>query len=434
MNPFIAVAASVFPEILKAVLGDDKGKKAGEVSDAIVKAVKELAATDDAEEARQKIQADPQIADELRVKLAEIAAADEKARREAELESRRIENEELEKERQSKLETIRLEIGRLEKVREQEFRELSTRLGDVNKARAALSQLASMGSPMAWGAPIVSVIVTAGFFVTLYLIITDGLSPNLKDGQTLQIVNIVIGALTAGFATVVSFWLGSSQGSRNKDVASFELQDRQVQENAEIRREYRAQLEAMERRQPAGAHPVTRSRPVLVEDTNFPKCVEIILNKEGGFVNDADDPGGATNMGITISTLQSWRKETVTVADVENLTEEEAKEIYLNNYWNAMRCGDLPVGVDLVVFDFGVNAGVGRSIKKLQDVVGAKADGIIGPVTLGAVEKHDPAKIIRQFSDRRMTFYRSLPHFDTFGKGWENRTRDIEVRAMNMVS
>ena len=72
-------------------------------------------------------------------------------------------------------------------------------------------------------APILSLVVALGFFGALAFIISGRFDPT-SDTAKLQIVNIVIGALTAGFATVLNFWLGSSQGSKNKDLANFSLQ------------------------------------------------------------------------------------------------------------------------------------------------------------------------------------------------------------------
>jgi lysozyme family protein len=85
------------------------------------------------------------------------------------------------------------------------------------------------------------------------------------------------------------------------------------------------------------------------------------------FENDPQDPGGATKFGVTLNELRSYRNDnTLTAHDVANLTLEDVKPIYFNDFWKKMRCDELPVGVDLIVFDYGVNAGCVRSIKFLQ--------------------------------------------------------------------
>lgn len=167
--------------------------------------------------------------------------------------------------------------------------------------------------------------------------------------------------------------------------------------------------------------------------TRFKRAVPVILKHEGGFVNDFADPGGATNMGITHGTLAAWRGRPVTVHDVKTMTELEAREIYMAHYWNAVRADELPPGVDLVVFDFAVNAGVSTSAKVLQRLVYVKADGAVGPITLDAAWKIDPISLINGFSEDRMRHYRSLKTFPRFGVGWTRRTSDVRRIALEMA-
>jgi lysozyme family protein len=161
----------------------------------------------------------------------------------------------------------------------------------------------------------------------------------------------------------------------------------------------------------------------------------IVFTEEGGYTNDPNDRGGPTNFGITIGDLKQWREKDVTAEDVKNMTKDEAREIYRSKYWNPMQCGDLPNGVDLEVFDFGVNAGTRTAIKKLQDVLGLKDDGSIGPITISACKAVDPRTVIQGFSARRLEYYRSLgDEWTHFGAGWTNRTNAVEKAALKMVS
>ena len=73
---------------------------------------------------------------------------------------------------------------------------------------------------------------------------------------------------------------------------------------------------------------------------------------------------------------------------MKDLTVEDVAPIYRKNYWDRMKCDDLPRGLDLCVFDFGVNAGTGRSAKYLQRMIGTTVDGGIGPNTLRAVANY----------------------------------------------
>ncbi|MCR0981775.1 putative peptidoglycan-binding domain-containing protein [Roseomonas populi] len=86
-----------------------------------------------------------------------------------------------------------------------------------------------------------------------------------------------------------------------------------------------------------------------------------------------------------------------------------------------------------MVFDFGVNAGPGRSIKMLQGCVGVAADGAFGPKTLAAVVQANPARLIEVLAKARMTYYRSLSTFDTFGLGWTRRTDSTKAKALEMA-
>jgi lysozyme family protein len=99
-----------------------------------------------------------------------------------------------------------------------------------------------------------------------------------------------------------------------------------------------------------------------------------------------------------------------------------------------MQCSDLPNGIDLEVFDFGVNAGIRTSIKALQTIVGVTADGSVGPITLAATKAADPHVFIQNFSARRMDYYRGLTtEWPTYGAGWTNRTNSVEQAALKMV-
>lgn len=121
-----------------------------------------------------------------------------------------------------------------------------------------------------------------------------------------------------------------------------------------------------------------------------------IVAREGGYVNDPDDPGGATNYGVTIGTLRALGMDLtgdgrITVADVRALTPRIAGEIFQRHYFYGPRIDRLPEALHATVFDMYVNAG-SNAVKILQRLVrrltGRRiaADGLIGPMTLAAVE------------------------------------------------
>ena len=104
---------------------------------------------------------------------------------------------------------------------------------------------------------------------------------------------------------------------------------------------------------------------------NYNKCLETILHHEGGYVNHPKDPGGETNLGVTKLVYEEWGGK----KDMRDLTVEDVAPIYKKNYWDRLKGDSLPDGLDLCVFDFGVNAGTGRSAKYLQKMIGTVADG-----------------------------------------------------------
>jgi lysozyme family protein len=170
-----------------------------------------------------------------------------------------------------------------------------------------------------------------------------------------------------------------------------------------------------------------------MSDANWNSCLAFILAAEGGYVDDPLDPGGATNLGITLNELSQWRHTAVTKADVQALSRDEAAAIYRANYWNATRCPDLPSGVELMVFDAAVNNGCGRSARFLKQTVGATQDGSIGPATLAAVTAAKAATLITTLAEERSAFYHSLSTFDHFGAGWLARVQKATVLAEQLA-
>jgi hypothetical protein len=220
MNPLIMIAARVLPDIVKAVVGD----KAGTVAGAVTKAVAEITGTENPEEVKQKLETDPATIAALQLKLAEIAADQEEKRQQAQLALLKEQNEQEAKRQQAQLALLKEQNEQEAKKREVQLVQLRAEIEDTKGARSTFSALALANNPMAWGAPVISLLVTVGFFGILTLLIF-GVGGDLTNNQ---IINIAVGVLAAAFATVVSFWLGSSQGSRAKDFATIQLQAQQV--------------------------------------------------------------------------------------------------------------------------------------------------------------------------------------------------------------
>ena len=86
-----------------------------------------------------------------------------------------------------------------------------------------------------------------------------------------------------------------------------------------------------------------------------------------------------------------------------------------------------------MVFDFGVNAGIGRSARLLQAAVGAVPDGKLGPATLAKVAAVPPRELVARLAEARLDYYRRLPTYGAFGRGWTARVADVKRRALAMA-
>lgn len=138
-----------------------------------------------------------------------------------------------------------------------------------------------------------------------------------------------------------------------------------------------------------------------------------IVAREGGFVNDPDDPGGATNFGVTIHTLRRLRPGQQTgVEQVRALTREDAIEIYIEHYFNRPRIAELPEPLWATVFDMYVNAGA-NAVRILQRLIvqmglAVAVDGVIGPQTIAAAHRaYDtaPAHLVDAYGIARRDYY-----------------------------
>lgn len=172
----------------------------------------------------------------------------------------------------------------------------------------------------------------------------------------------------------------------------------------------------------------------MTDQERFERSLKALLRHEGGYVNHPRDPGGATNLGITLGTAKAWRLDVdgdgdVDVNDVRLLTPATAAPVYRKGYWQACRCDALPAGVDYMIFDLAVNSGTRRAKRYLQRALGVTEDAIIGKDTLKAVGRAEPLALLRSIRAEREAFYRSLDTFSTFGRGWLRRLEEVNVIA-----
>ncbi len=169
---------------------------------------------------------------------------------------------------------------------------------------------------------------------------------------------------------------------------------------------------------------------------NFAEALQALLapGREGGYVNHPADPGGMTNLGVTKTAWEEWVGHPVTEKAMRALTPADVAAFYKRKYWDKVQGDFLPDGIDHIVFDAAVNSGPGRAAKWLQEMVGAKADGFIGPQTLTTVGQVDPKKLVADYNAHRMAFLKGLPTFPTFGKGWSIRVAAVTTEALAMTA
>lgn len=164
---------------------------------------------------------------------------------------------------------------------------------------------------------------------------------------------------------------------------------------------------------------------------NFQACLAFVLHEEGGYSDNPKDPGGITNLGVTLRTWQAWVGHSVTAHDMAALTPAAVTPLYLARYWDAVKGDALPAGLDLCLFDSSVNQGPGTAAQILQGVLSLPKDGIIGPHALAALAGGAP---IDAFCTARETAYRADKDFPTFGKGWLARVAACQKLASGMAA
>lgn len=145
----------------------------------------------------------------------------------------------------------------------------------------------------------------------------------------------------------------------------------------------------------------------------FDTLIDRLLDHEGGYVNDPRDPGGETRFGIS--------KRSYPSIDIKNLTRAVAVDIYRRDFWDRIQGDTLPQAFAFQALDAAVNHGMENAVRWLQRAACVAEDGVIGPVTLAAVGRADPADLVLLFNAERLRFYARLAAFDAFGRGWVYR-------------
>lgn len=150
----------------------------------------------------------------------------------------------------------------------------------------------------------------------------------------------------------------------------------------------------------------------------FLKAIDGVLEREGGYVKDPSDRGGETKYGIS--------KRSYPHLDIADLTKQDAVDIYCEDFWVPLCAGQIVKQIVAnVFFDFSVNTGRTRATKLMQQIICVPIDGIIGPITIGAINSADGEKTAMQYTLQRIQFYSDLASGrksqKKFLAGWINR-------------
>lgn len=167
------------------------------------------------------------------------------------------------------------------------------------------------------------------------------------------------------------------------------------------------------------------------------KVFEIVIGVEGGYQCLINDRGNWTSGKIGVGELKGTKYGICAMSyphlDIENLSLEEAKQIYKKDYWDKCKCDYLPNALSLAVFDYAVNSGIKQAIKDLQRSLGVTVDGIIGNQTIGAANTKPLKEIYQDYLFRRLNFMITHCDWQTNGKGWGKRINTINLKCEELL-
>ena len=163
------------------------------------------------------------------------------------------------------------------------------------------------------------------------------------------------------------------------------------------------------------------------------KLIPIIKRWEGGYSDNPNDRGGATNSGVTLAVYQSVYGKSKTKNDLKKMTNEQWNYIFTKLYWNKWKADEIKnQSIANILVDWVWMSGYG-TIKKIQSLFGLTADGIVGNKTLSYINSNNQEEIFNKIWNRRKSFYESLvknnPSQKVFFKGWMNRLNTFKFQG-----
>ena len=164
----------------------------------------------------------------------------------------------------------------------------------------------------------------------------------------------------------------------------------------------------------------------------FIKYAPKLLQVEGSFSNHPEDKGGITNCGITLETFRSFLGQDKTVKDLQSMSYGMWKEIIKAGYWDKVK-GDEIENQSLaeIIADWCVNSGL-AGVRKVQELLGCKPDGIVGPITLSLINAAEAELLHERIWKARQQFFINIvkrnPKQKVFMNGWMNRLNSFKFK------
>jgi len=169
---------------------------------------------------------------------------------------------------------------------------------------------------------------------------------------------------------------------------------------------------------------------------DYDRCFDETELWEGGYSNVPGDRGGATMRGLTQASYDAYRRsKRESVQAVWRVTSAEIEDIFKSEYWFPARCSDLPVGLDMVQFDEAINSGPRKATELLQQALAIDPDGWFGLETLAKIQGlslFSQRALIQEVCARRVAYWESLASERKFLRGWLDRGKDVEAKALAM--
>jgi lysozyme family protein len=158
---------------------------------------------------------------------------------------------------------------------------------------------------------------------------------------------------------------------------------------------------------------------------DFKRYAQKLTQLEGGYTNHPDDQGGPTNQGVTLNTYRSYCGQEKTIKDLRNMSYGIWCDIMKDMYWDKCLADDIDnQSVAEILVDWCVNSGL-VGLRKVQEIVGVKPDGIAGPKTLAAINGVDAKELFDRIMAARRQFFVNIvkrnPNQKVFINGWMNR-------------